>query len=109
MKIANLALTFLLELAMLVAVGVWGFGVGHSTAVHLLLGLGLPVVYAGLWGVCAAPRSERQLHGPPRFAFELVWFASALVLLAVSGHWLWAVVLAALCVVNQVLAAVWEQ
>lgn len=109
MKIANLALTFVLELAMLVALAVWGFTVGCGIAVHVLLGIGVPVAYAAAWGVCAAPKSQRQLHGPLRAVFEVAWFGSALVLLAVAGHVIWAAVLAVLCLVNQSLAYVWKQ
>ncbi len=108
-KVANLALSFLLELAVLVAVGVCGVTVGSGAAVHALLGLGGPLLYAVAWGTCAAPRARRPLHGVPRFAFELAWFGSAVVLLGLAGHVLWATVLALLCVVNQVLAQVWRQ
>ena len=43
MRGANLALRFLLELAMLAALATWGFTVGNGWPLKLLLGLGAPV------------------------------------------------------------------
>jgi hypothetical protein len=108
-RTANLALSFLLELAVLVAVGVWGFTVGGGLPGELVLGLGAPVLFAVLWGICAAPKSTRALHGPLRAGFELTWFGSGVAALAASGRPVWAVVLGVLCVANQALAFRWHQ
>jgi hypothetical protein len=54
---ANLTLAFALELGALAAIGLWGWSVGSSTPLRLVLAIGLPVVVATLWGLYAAPKS----------------------------------------------------
>jgi len=54
----NLALAFLLELAALAALGYWGYCTGNSTFTSLLLGIGIPLIAAILWGLFAAPRAR---------------------------------------------------
>jgi hypothetical protein len=54
----NLALAFLLELVALAALGYWGYCTGNSTFTSLLLGIGIPLIAAFLWGLFAAPRAR---------------------------------------------------
>ena len=54
---ANLTLAFALELGALAAIGLWGWSVGSSMPVRLVLAIGLPIVAAILWGLYAAPKS----------------------------------------------------
>jgi hypothetical protein len=54
----NLALAFILELAALAALGYWGHCTGSSTFTSLLLGIGIPLIAAILWGLFAAPRAR---------------------------------------------------
>ncbi|HKV69449.1 MAG TPA: DUF2568 domain-containing protein, partial [Gaiellales bacterium] len=56
----NLALKFLLELAALVAFGLWGASIASGFAAVVLAVL-LPVVVAVLWGAFAAPKARRRL------------------------------------------------
>lgn len=97
----NLALAFLLELAALAALCFWGFHIGHSTVVHIVLGIALPLIAATLWGLFAA-------GGGPRYVVP-VWFkifiktlvyGSATVGLFVTGHRLLALVFAGVVIVN---------
>lgn len=55
---ANDVLAFLVELAALAVLCAWGFHVGGTTAVRLLLGIGLPLLAAVAWGLVAAPRAR---------------------------------------------------
>lgn len=55
---ANDVLAFLVELAALAVLCAWGFRVGGSTPVRLLLGIGLPLVAVVAWGLFAAPRAR---------------------------------------------------
>ena len=48
-------LAFLLEIAALGALVVWGFTVGANLAVRLLLGLGAPAVLITVWSVSWRP------------------------------------------------------
>ena len=66
MRILSLALRFLLELALLVALGVWGFTVGGGTITKVVLGIGAPLASAIAWGLFVAPKAPRRLDDPAR-------------------------------------------
>jgi hypothetical protein len=55
---SNLGLAFLLELAGLAIFAWWGWHTGGSTAISLLLAIGVPVVAATIWGLVAAPTAS---------------------------------------------------
>ena len=109
LKGINLGLSFLLELAMLVAYGYWGFNTGSSTIVHWILGLGVPVIAIIIWSIYNAPMSKRRLPRTPRTILEVVMFSLGALALAVSGQTIWAIVFAVLIVINQILLYVWQQ
>jgi Protein of unknown function (DUF2568) len=96
MRILSLAIRFLLELALLVALGVWGFTVGGGTFTKIVLGVGAPLAAAIVWGRFIAPKARRRLEDPARFSLELfLWMAGGLALLA-AGHPAWALIFGAL-------------
>ena len=103
MRIANLALRFALELAVLAAVGYWGFTASPHLPLRLLVGLGGPLVMAAAWGTFASPKASVPLRGAARAAFEVVWFGLGAAALAGAGHVVLAVVLFALHVANTLL------
>lgn len=105
----NLALSFLLELAMLVAYGYWGFNTGDSAIIHWILGLGVPLVAIIIWSIFNAPMSKRRLPRTPRTILEVVMFSLGALALAVSGQTTWAIIFAVLIVINQILLYVWQQ
>jgi Protein of unknown function (DUF2568) len=55
---ANDVVAFFLELAVVALLAVAGFSYDGARTVAVLLGVGLPVVAVGLWGVFAAPRAR---------------------------------------------------
>jgi hypothetical protein len=108
---ANLGLKFALELAAIAAFAYWGAGVDGGV-VSVLLAIVAPAVAVVLWGVFAAPKSERRLPRDARVAFELSVFGFAVVALFAAGSPVSAVVFAAIVVVNVVLMTAfrqWEQ
>lgn len=109
LKNLNLAVRFLLELCLLAAVGYWGFKTQSAWLWKVLLGLGLPLLIAILWGTFLAPRATHHLSGLPFYALELTLFAlGALALFAADRPalgWIYGIVL----VVNTILLAVWKQ
>lgn len=109
LKGLNLALAFFLELVMLAAFGYWGFNTGESTLVHLVLGIGVPLVAIVIWGIYNAPNSKRRLATVPRFILELIMFTLAAVGLVAMGQISWAVVFMAAVLINQALLLVWKQ
>ena len=96
----NLGVRFLLELAMLVALGWLGGEIGSSVVVRVLLAITFPLVAAVVWGMFIAPKAPRRLSDPAKVLVELVLFAAAVVGLAVVGHPVLAGVFAVVLVVN---------
>jgi len=62
-KMLNLLVRFLLELCLLAAIGYWGFETHSSWGWKILLGIGLPLLIAVLWGMFLAPKSAYRLGG----------------------------------------------
>jgi Protein of unknown function (DUF2568) len=56
-RLGNLGLAFLLELGAVAALCYWGFRTGNALPTRLLLGIGVPVAAAVLWGLFAAPQA----------------------------------------------------
>ena len=107
LRAANLGLKFILELAAIASFAYWGGTVGTG-AISILVALATPLAAAVLWGVFAAPRSERRLPTRSRIAFELVFFALAALALT-SATIAGAIVFALVVVANTVLLTVFAQ
>jgi hypothetical protein len=107
-RIANLALKFLLELAAFAGFAYWGWRVG-SGVVAVLLAVAAPAVMIAVWGLFAAPRSTRRLGTSARIPLELGVFALAAVALAVAGRLVLALVFGVLVVANALLLTAFRQ
>lgn len=86
------ALRFLLELAALAILALWGFVVGPNLISAIALGVGAPAFAIVLWGRYVAPRAKHFLPLAGRLAVETLVFGSAVAALI----WLNRPVLAAL-------------
>ena len=104
----NLALKFLLELAALVAFGLWGASIASGFAAVVLAVL-LPVVVAVLWGAFAAPKARRRLPLRLRAPFELGVFALAALALWGAASPAWGAAFAVIAAVNALLLTVFDQ
>jgi hypothetical protein len=93
-----LLVAFLLELAVLVALGYFGFH--QSGALGWVLGLGLPVVFAVLWGCFASPRAPRPLPRVVDPVFRVAWFGCGAAALVLAGQWVAGFALAVVYVVD---------
>jgi hypothetical protein len=82
LRSVNLGVRLLCELALLVALAVWGFHAGSGLAGDLVLGLGAPLLAAVVWGLWVAPASRRRLADPARLLVEVLLFAAGMVALA---------------------------
>jgi hypothetical protein len=109
LKYANLALAFALELAMLAAFAFWGFGAVDSTILRIVLGVGIPLIVAGIWGTYLSPRAAKPVSPQIRVLLEVGLFGGAALALAVAGQVTLAAIFAVLVVINQVLLRVWKQ
>jgi Na+-translocating ferredoxin:NAD+ oxidoreductase RnfD subunit len=109
LKSINLALAFLLELALLAAFAYWGFQSGNSTLVKILLGIGLPLLVALIWGALMAPNSPRRLQGGAYLALKALLFGLGVAALMSAGRTMLGVLFAVVVVINTILLYVWQQ
>jgi hypothetical protein len=79
----NLAFRFLLELTAYIAIGYWGWQQGEGFS-RYLLALGVPLIWAVLWGTFAVPGDPSRSGKAPvpvpgilRLALELAFFGFA--------------------------------
>lgn len=86
MKAVLLAFAFLLELALLVAAGWWGFTLHAGLAVRLAAGLGAPLLIAAVWGTFCSPKAWVPLPPAGKYAAQAACFLAAGLLLALAGH-----------------------
>jgi hypothetical protein len=87
----NLAIRFLLELAALLAMGVWGWQQGAGW-LRFVLAISIPLIAALLWGIFAVPHDPSRsgkapipIPGLTRLALELAIFAFATWALYTAG------------------------
>lgn len=109
LKNLNLALAFLLELAVLAALCYFGFTIQPNLPLKIIVGIGLPVVAIVIWALFGAPRSKRRLRGLPFLLLQIVFFGSAAVVLFIAGQHLLGIIFALVFVLNTVLAYAWGQ
>jgi multidrug transporter EmrE-like cation transporter len=94
---------FLSELAALAALALAGFTVPSGIAARVLLGVGLPLAAAVLWGLFAAPHAPVQL-GALAVATKVLVYGAAVGALLVAGHPWPAAVLAAAALLGSLLS-----
>jgi uncharacterized protein with ACT and thioredoxin-like domain len=97
---ANLGLRFLVELAAIAALAIWGAQATSSTPANVALAIVAPGAAIAIWGLWSAPRATRRLRGNALIALELAILVAVIALLVLSGHPVWAGVLAVLALVN---------
>jgi len=88
----NLAIRFMLELAALIAAGVWGWRQLDDGWLRFVLLFGIPLVLALIWGTFAVPDDPSRSGGAPvvtpgiiRLIIELTFFGFAIWALSNIG------------------------
>jgi hypothetical protein len=109
LKYLNAILAFLLELAMLLAFGYFGFYLGPNLLLKWLCALGLPLLAAILWGIFFAPKAVRRFPGALGAVLSLGLFLLAALALYQAQQPLAALLLALTALVNRVLVLSWRQ
>jgi uncharacterized protein DUF2568 len=107
-RYANDGLRFLLELAALASLAYWGFA-ENDGALQWVLGLGLPVIAAAVWGTFVAPKASRPTVDPVRLALEVAVFGSGVIALWAADARVLAAVFGALVVAHLSLTFVLRQ
>jgi hypothetical protein len=108
-KAINLVTAFLLEIAMIVAFGYFGYHYPENFAIKYFLMIGIPLAATILWGFLAAPKSKYRLQKLPRLIFALTIFGAAIFLLNSTGKTMLAAVFAILVIINQLLLFILEE
>ena len=101
----NLALAFLLELAALAVLAYWGYCTGNSTFTSLLLGIGIPLIAAILWGLFAAPRAKYP-NPLLKIAVNALLFGAAFFALLAKDQTLLAILFGVLVIANLLILRV---
>lgn len=109
MKNANLALRFLLEFCVLIALSYWGFQTGQTRFVSIVSGVGAPVLAIVLWALLGAPKAPWHLKGAWRLLLEVVFFGIPAVALFVARQHILGVAFALVFVLNTILIYMWSQ
>jgi hypothetical protein len=108
-KYLNLLVSFLLEVALLIIAGYWGFQQGENVLMKYVFAIILPVFIAILWGIFAAPKSKKRLKNPFRIIFKLTLFSLAVFFSYQMGLLLLAIIIAIITCINLVMAFVFLQ
>ncbi|MGD9695897.1 MAG: YrdB family protein [Thermoleophilia bacterium] len=88
LSVANAALAFLVEAAMLVLLAWWGFALDAPVAARIAAGLGAPALAALVWARFLAParRGRGRLEMPWLLIVKAVLFAAAAAAIWSAGH-----------------------
>jgi hypothetical protein len=101
-KVASLALRFLLELAALGALAYWGFH-EFDGATAVLLGIGAPLAAAIAWGIFVAPKRRVHRGEALRWLVELLVFGTAAAALIDAGATVLGIAFAFVAVVDGIV------
>ncbi|MFG3052839.1 DUF2568 domain-containing protein [Kitasatospora sp. NPDC048239] len=87
LTVANGALAFALELGLLAALALWGFGTGSGPVARTLLGVGAPALAVLVWGLFLAAGGPRvRLPVAAEIALKLLVLALGALALDAAGH-----------------------
>ena len=70
----HLAIRFFIELAVLIFIGYWGFTIDGNWLMKGVLGIGCPLIVAGIWGLFVAPKAIYSLPSPGKIGIEAIIF-----------------------------------
>jgi hypothetical protein len=91
MRPFNLVARFLLEIAALVALGNWGYGM-VAGGLRFVLAAGIPIIAAAVWGIFAVKEDPSRsgdapvpVSGPVRLLIELAFFGLAAYAMVAAG------------------------
>jgi hypothetical protein len=108
-KMFNLSVRFLLEIALIVIFGYWGFKTGSSTLMKIVLGIGAPILFAVVWGAFLAPKSSLRLHEPWLFLLEIFVIGLAAWSLYQTSRTLMPITFVIIYMINKMLLVIWKQ
>lgn len=108
----NLGVAFLLELAMLVIYGYFGYRllpIETPAAIKIGLAVLFPTLLAVLWGFLLAPRAVNRLHMPWLLIAKVLIFGTGAVMLWWLGRTSLAVITALVSALHLAASVIWKQ
>jgi hypothetical protein len=108
-KTLNLLIRFLLELCILLIFGYWGFKTGNQGVSKALLGIGVPLASAIIWGAFLAPKAAWRLSQPWLTLLEVTIFGLTTWALHSTGKTSLAVTFGSIYLINKILMLIWRQ
>jgi hypothetical protein len=103
----NLAVRFILEIVILIALGRWGWE-KHDGWLRYVLAFALPLFAAALWGIFRIPNDPKEapiaINGVLRLILELSLFASAIIALYDLPAIKWSYVMALVVIIHYALS-----
>lgn len=109
LKKLNIIVSFLLEMAMLLALGYWGFRTGQGLWLKLLLGIGVPLAVIIVWGLFLAPKAANRVGSTLGVAMSLGLFYLSAAALLLAKQPVLAVVILVVAAINRTLVVTWKQ
>lgn len=109
LKAINLSIRFILEIAVLIIFGYWGFHVSQSTVINILLGIGAPLLAAVIWGMFGAPKAPYTLSGLSFFMLEIVMFGLPVIILFFLNKSTLGFVYGLVVAINLAFMKIWDQ
>lgn len=107
-RAANAGLRFVLELAALAGLAIWGWKTG-PTGLNVVLAIAAPAAAAALWGSFVAPKARRHPGDPWRLLLEVTVFGAGTLAFAAAGLGTAAVVLGVASAIHLALTFVLGQ
>ena len=103
MQLINLTGRFLLELAAIGAVGLWGYQAVDPMPVRIVVAIGAATALVVFWAVVVAPKADNAIPADIRMLIGSVVLLLAAGALAIAGQPTLGLVFAAAVIVNTVL------
>ena len=103
LRVINLAVRFLLELAALAAFAYWAARLDASRGVRILLAILAPLVVAAFWGLLVSPKARFSTGRAGQVGLGLMVFLAAAAALFVRGQSVLGIAFACIAVVSSAL------
>jgi Protein of unknown function (DUF2568) len=109
LRVINLGVRFLLELAALASFAIWGATLAAGVALRTTVAVALPVAVAAFWGIFISPKARIPTGRLGRAGLGLVVFLAAAAALYARGYVMPAEIFAAVAVGSSVLLYILPQ
>jgi hypothetical protein len=108
-KVSNLGIAFFLEIGTLTSVIYWGFIIGPTLPLKLLLALSATALAILVWALFGAPKATWHLDGVWRVLLQVLFFGSAVLALYAANQYSLSLIFALVALISCTMARIWNQ